>query len=81
MTARAAAFSGAIARIEFALLSARSQSPWFARVSPRGEVPVLRHEEISLYDSAVIGAYIDETWAEPPLLPTTAKKTRSPSGS
>lgn len=41
----------------------------FTRVSPRGEVPVLRHGEISLYDSAVIGAYIDETWAEPPLLP------------
>lgn len=41
----------------------------FAAASPRGEVPVLRHDGINLYDSAVIGAYIDETWSEPPLLP------------
>jgi glutathione S-transferase/RNA polymerase-associated protein len=41
----------------------------FAAASPRGEVPVLRHDGINLYDSAVIGAYIDETWADPPLLP------------
>ncbi len=37
--------------------------------SPRGEVPVFHHEDTVLYDSAVIGAYIDETWPEPPLLP------------
>ena len=42
----------------------------FAAASPRGEVPVLRHDGINLYDSAVIGAYIDETWPEPPLLPS-----------
>lgn len=42
----------------------------FAASSPRGEVPVLRHEEALIYDSAVIGAYIDETWPEPPLMPT-----------
>jgi glutathione S-transferase/RNA polymerase-associated protein len=41
----------------------------FMAASPRGEVPVLQHGAVSLYDSAVIGAYIDETWPEPPLLP------------
>ncbi len=41
----------------------------FMKVSPRGEVPALQHDDIALYDSAVIGAYIDETWPEPPLLP------------
>jgi len=41
----------------------------FLTASPRGEVPVLQHDSINLYDSAVIGAYIDETWPEPPLLP------------
>lgn len=41
----------------------------FAAASPRLEVPVLRHDETLLYDSAVIGAYIDERWPEPPLLP------------
>lgn len=42
----------------------------FTAASPRGEVPVLRHGEINLYDSAVIGAYIDEVWPSPPMLPT-----------
>ncbi len=42
----------------------------FLAVSPRGEVPVLLHDDIALYDSAIIGAYIDETWPEPPLLPS-----------
>lgn len=41
----------------------------FATASPRGEVPVLCHDEIFLYDSAVIGAYIEERWPKPPLLP------------
>ena len=42
----------------------------FIAASPRGEVPVLRHDEITLYHSAVIGAYIDEVWPTPPMLPT-----------
>jgi glutathione S-transferase/RNA polymerase-associated protein len=42
----------------------------FTAASPRREVPVLKHESTQLYDSAVIGAYIDETWPSPPLLPT-----------
>lgn len=41
----------------------------FAAASPRGEVPLLQHDETFIYDSAVIGAYIDETWPEPPLMP------------
>ena len=43
----------------------------FAAASPRGEVPVLRHGDTTLYDSAIIGAYIEETWPEPALLPAT----------
>ena len=41
----------------------------FMAASPRSEVPVLQHDAVKLYDSAVIGAYINETWPEPPLLP------------
>lgn len=41
----------------------------FMAASPRGEVPVLQHNELTLYDSAVIGAYIEEQWPEPNLLP------------
>ncbi|MEQ9452263.1 MAG: glutathione S-transferase family protein [Pseudomonadales bacterium] len=44
----------------------------FMAVSPRGEVPVLKHADDFLYDSAVIGAYTEETWPEPPLLPDSA---------
>ncbi len=43
----------------------------FLTASPRGEVPVLQHDDVVLYDSAVIGAYIDEQWAEPPLMPAS----------
>ncbi len=42
----------------------------FLSVSPRGEVPALIHEDRSLYQSSVIGAYIDETWPDPHLLPS-----------
>lgn len=41
----------------------------FMAASPRGEVPVLLHDDIAIYNSAVIGAYIDETWPEPALMP------------
>jgi glutathione S-transferase/RNA polymerase-associated protein len=44
----------------------------FLAISPRGEVPVLVHDDVTLYHSAVIGAYIDETWPEPPLLTGSA---------
>ena len=41
----------------------------FSSVSPRAEVPVLVHDGITLYQSSVIGAYIDETWPEPNMMP------------
>ncbi|MEM7100126.1 MAG: glutathione S-transferase family protein [Pseudomonadota bacterium] len=44
----------------------------FLTASPRGEVPVLLHDTLAIYDSAVIGAYIEETWPEPMLLPQSA---------
>jgi glutathione S-transferase/RNA polymerase-associated protein len=41
----------------------------FLAASPRGEVPVLRHGDLALYDSGVIGAYIEERWPQPSMLP------------
>ena len=38
-------------------------------LSPRGEVPLLKHRDLALYDSRVICTYIDETWPEPALMP------------
>ena len=43
--------------------------PEFLAVSPRGEVPVLLDGELSLYDSTVIGEYLEERYPEPPLMP------------
>ncbi|NKB98942.1 MAG: glutathione S-transferase family protein [Pseudomonadales bacterium] len=39
--------------------------------SPRGEVPVFQHDGLMLYDSAIIGGYIEEQWPEQPLFPQT----------
>lgn len=41
----------------------------FLAASPRGEVPVLRHGDLALYDSAVIGAYVEERWPQPSMFP------------
>lgn len=46
----------------------------FARVSPRGEVPALvdGDMDMSVFDSSLILAYIEERWPDPPLLPESA---------
>ena len=62
-------FKGIDFEVEQPMIGADVES--FLSASPRGEVPVLQHDAITLYDSAVIGAYIDETWPTPPLMPTT----------
>jgi glutathione S-transferase/RNA polymerase-associated protein len=43
----------------------------FAAASPRGEVPVLVDDEVRLFDSSVIVAYVEERWPEPALLPAS----------
>lgn len=43
----------------------------FAAGSPRGEVPLLVHDAVSVFDSTVILEYIEDRWPEPPLLPDT----------
>ena len=41
----------------------------FASGSPRGEVPLLVHGDVAVFDSTVILEYIEDCWPEPPLLP------------
>ncbi len=41
----------------------------FAKLSPRGEVPLLRHGDAHLYHSPVMLAYIEEVQPQPVLLP------------
>lgn len=43
----------------------------FARVSPRGEVPVLVDGAVAVFDSTVILEYIEDRWPHPALLPPT----------
>lgn len=43
---------------------------WFLALSPSGKVPVLKHEDCTVFDSAVINEYLDEVFPEIPLMPS-----------
>lgn len=50
----------------------------FERLSPLRRIPVLIDGDVVLSDSSVIAAYIDETYADPPLLPAApAERARA----
>ncbi len=46
---------------------------WFDEVSPYGKVPVLKHGDTVLYESAIVNEYLNEIIPEPPLLPLDPK--------
>jgi len=45
--------------------------PEVARVNPKGQVPVLVHEEIEVFDSTQIFEYLEDAFPVPPLWPAT----------
>ena len=61
-------------KIEVELVEERywEQDPDFMKRNPAGKVPVLRLDGIVMAESAAICEYIEETRAEPPLLPRDA---------
>lgn len=48
------------------------QPGWFRALSPNGNVPLLRDGDAVVYESAVIGEYLEDVCAEPPLMPAAA---------
>ncbi len=42
----------------------------WSEISPYGKVPVLRHDDTSIYESTIINEYLDEVFPQPALLPT-----------
>jgi glutathione S-transferase len=43
---------------------------WFLAISPYSKVPLLRDGDAVIYESAVIGEYLEEVCREPPLMPS-----------
>lgn len=43
------------------------------RLNPHGRVPVLVDDDVVVYDSTLIGEYLEERWPEPSLMPEDAK--------
>ncbi len=47
----------------------RNKPANFLDISPYGKVPVLKHGDHRVWESAIINEYLDETFPNPPLLP------------
>jgi glutathione S-transferase len=47
----------------------QNKSANFLKISPYGKVPVLKHGDHRVWESAVINEYLEEIFPEPPLLP------------
>ncbi len=47
----------------------KNKPAWFEEISPYSKVPVLKDENIRLYESTIINEYLDEVYQDPPLMP------------
>jgi glutathione S-transferase len=57
--------------VEFDLtaIDLNDKPDWFLEISPYGKVPVLRHNGVVVFESAVINEYLEDMFPEPPMLP------------
>ncbi|MBD6619565.1 glutathione S-transferase family protein [Komarekiella sp. 'clone 1'] len=46
----------------------------YTQISRYGKVPAIKHEDVEIYESAIINEYLDEVFPEPPLLPRDPAK-------
>lgn len=58
-------------RIDFSLteIDLDAKPAWFLEISPYAKVPVIRHGDAVVWESAVINEYLEEVFPEPALLP------------
>jgi glutathione S-transferase len=54
------------------LLNFEQHEPWFVKLNPNGQVPVLVHDGKIVTESTVIDEYLDEVFPDPPLKSTDA---------
>ncbi len=52
------------------LLQFEQHEPWFVKINPNGQVPVLVHDGKVLTESTVINEYVDEVFPDIPLRPS-----------
>jgi glutathione S-transferase len=57
---------------DFTIVDTKNKPDWFLRISPYGKVPVIRHGDTVLYESAIINEYLDETFPAKRLMPADA---------
>lgn len=62
--------------IDFTLteIDLQNKPNWFKQVSPYEKVPVIKHGENHVWESAIINEYLEEVFPQPPLMPATAGK-------
>lgn len=46
----------------------KNKPDWFLEISPYGKVPVVKHDDRLIYESAIINEYLDEVFPETPML-------------
>jgi glutathione S-transferase len=56
---------------EYTEVDLQNKPSRFLAVSPYGKVPALVHDGATVYESAIINEYLDETFQEPRLMPET----------
>jgi glutathione S-transferase len=54
---------------EYTEVNLQNKPARFLAVSPYGKVPALVHDGATIYESAIINEYLDETFAQPRLMP------------
>lgn len=55
--------------VPYTLTPARPHSPEVAAIHPAGQIPCMKHGDVTLFESAAIATYIDKAFGGPKLIP------------